>query len=104
VAIDSAGNISIAGYFAGKIDLGGGPLASVQMTNDVFVAKLDPAGNHIWSKRFGGTEDDLGYSLALVAPQEIVVAGNFGGLVDFGGGMLASQSPDDLFLARFRTP
>ncbi|MBK8936447.1 MAG: hypothetical protein IPM79_02035 [Polyangiaceae bacterium] len=47
VAIDNAGNTLLSGYFAGTIDLGGGPLTSVNpnpftTTFDIFLAKLAP--------------------------------------------------------------
>lgn len=103
VAVDSAGNIVVTGSFNNTIDCGGGPLVSAG-GYDVFVAKFDPQGNHLWSRRFGDPQPQAGTTVGVISSTEIVVAGNFGGLVDFGGGMLASQSPDDLFLARYRTP
>lgn len=103
VAVDSAGNIVVPGSFTNTIDCGGGPLVSAG-GYDVFVAKFDPQGNHRWSRRFGDPQAQAGTTVGVISSTEIVVAGNFGGLVDFGGGMLASQSPDDLFLTRYRTP
>jgi hypothetical protein len=52
VAADGSGNVVITGYFFGTIDFGGGLLASGG-GNDVFLAKFDPSGNHLWSKQFG---------------------------------------------------
>ena len=52
LAADPAGNVYVAGYFQGEIDLGGGPLTSAGST-DVFLAKFSADGTHMWSKRFG---------------------------------------------------
>jgi hypothetical protein len=52
LAIDSKGNVLMTGGFSGTVDFGGGSLVSAG-GEDIFVTKLDPAGNHIFSKRFG---------------------------------------------------
>jgi hypothetical protein len=52
VAVDGAGNVLLTGDFDGTVDFGGGPLTSAG-SDDIFVAKLDAQGNHLWSKRFG---------------------------------------------------
>src|SRR5690606_18993841 len=49
--VDAAGNVVVAGYTDGSIDFGGGALTSSD-GYDVFVARLDPAGNHLDSKIF----------------------------------------------------
>jgi hypothetical protein len=46
-AIDSAGNVVVTGYFQGTVDFGGGPLTTAG-EDDIFVAKLDSSGNHLW--------------------------------------------------------
>jgi hypothetical protein len=41
VAVDSANNVLVAGYFSGTADFGTGPLVS-EGGSDVFVAKYGP--------------------------------------------------------------
>jgi hypothetical protein len=84
--IDASGDALIALAFNGTIDLGGGPLTSVG-TADVAVAKLDPLGNHRWSKRFGGPGFAV-TSLAIATDGlgDVLLKGAFSGTVDFGGG------------------
>ncbi len=100
VATDAAGNVVLGGYFFGAVDLGGGLLTSAGGA-DVFVAKLDPAGNHVSSKRFGDTSNQLGQSVAVDTAGHVVITGGFDGTVDFGGGALTSAGDQDVFVAKF---
>ncbi|WP_437780842.1 hypothetical protein [Sorangium sp. So ce1097] len=60
------------------------------------VAKLDPAGAVLWTQQFtpdpsippGGTAGDAGWSVAVDAADEVLVAGTTDGTVDLGGGVL----------------
>jgi hypothetical protein len=53
VAIDSNGDLIIAGYFSGTLDFGGGPLMCKGST-DIFIGKFKGAdGSHVWSHNFG---------------------------------------------------
>src|SRR5581483_8621995 len=85
IALDAAGDIYAAGYFQDTIDFGGGMLGSVGGL-DVYVAKLDPTGQHVWSKGFGGPNTDEGYRIAVdQAANTVYVAGYFQGPISFGG-------------------
>jgi hypothetical protein len=99
LAVDSNGNVVVTGYFSGTIDLGGGPLSSAGGT-DVFLAKLDPDGKHIWSKRFGDAMFQGGQSVAVGGAGDVFVTGNFKGTIDFGGDVLASAGGKDAFVAK----
>ena len=99
VSTDSSGNVVIAGSFENAVDFGGGALTSAGM-RDVFVAKYSSTGQHLWSKRFGGTGDEVGYGLAVDSAGDVVVSGKFQGSVSFGGATLTSAGGDDIFLAK----
>ena len=99
LAVDSAGNVLVIGYFQGTIDFGGGPLTSAG-NNDIFVVKLDPSGAVLWSKKFGDATAQVGQSVAVNAAGDIVIAGNFTGTVNFGGGNLTSAGAADVFIAK----
>ena len=45
---------------------------------------------HQWSQQFGGTDIDIGYSVATDASGNVFMTGLFQGTVDFGGGNLVS--------------
>jgi hypothetical protein len=58
LASDAAGEVYRTGVFSGTVDEGTGPLASAG-GNDAFIVKYDQSSfRPVWSKRFGGTEDD----------------------------------------------
>jgi hypothetical protein len=99
VATDHAGNVVVAGFFSDTIDFGGGPLVSTGSW-DIFVVKLDAAGNHLWSKRFGDSEQQEAHSVAVDAAGNIVLGGMFWGALDFGGGALTSAGGTDMFVAK----
>jgi hypothetical protein len=98
IAVDGAGDAVLTGDFSGSIDFGGGALATADL--DVFVAKLDPAGAHLWSKRFGDTAGQNGGGVAVDGGGNVLLAGHFSGAIDLGGGPLASGPGGDVFVAR----
>jgi len=101
VAVDASGNVIIAGYFNGAVDFGDGPLTSAGST-DIFLAKYDATGAHVWSQRFGGTSQDAGWSVSVDTSGSVLLTGFFSGGVDFGGGQLSSAGGSwDVFLAKF---
>lgn len=88
LAIDPAGDIVLAGDVVGAVDLGGGPLPpGAPESRDLFAAKFDSAGKHLWSKRFpeptAGVETD---GIAVDPTGDVLVFGHAGSGVDFGGG------------------
>lgn len=101
VAVDAAGNVFVTGIFFYATDLGGGQLFSAG-SFDIFLAKYDTHGSHLWSKRFGGTSVyDYGRSVAVDPSGNVFLTGNFEQTVDFGGGNLTSVGEGDIFLAKY---
>jgi hypothetical protein len=65
-------------------------LVSVNNTEDIFVAKLNPAGNFIWAERFGGDNIELALGLTVDHANNILVTGQFKDTVAFGSTTLHS--------------
>jgi hypothetical protein len=99
VAADDAGHVFITGLFRGTVDFGGGPLTSAG-SGDIFLAKYDAAGNHVWSRRFGNIGLNWSFGVAVDAAGNAVVTGLFGGTVDFGGGPLTGVL-SETFVAKY---
>jgi hypothetical protein len=91
--------VLLTGYFDSTIDFGGGNLVSAGM-DDVFVAKLDGSGGHVWSRRFGDPGDQIARDLVSDTAGNVILAGYFDGAVDFGGGSLSSEGATDAFVAK----
>ena len=99
VATDAMGNIFVVGYFDGTIDFGGGPLTSAGSI-DIFLAKLDASGNHVWSKRFGDAGPQAGTVVKATPDGGVVLMSALGGSVNFGGGPVTSAGGFDVGLAK----
>ena len=99
VAVDSSANVLVAGSFAGSVDFGGGRLAGAGST--IFIAKYSPAGNHFWSKSFGGSNSDSARGIAVTGSGDVLLTGTFEKTVNFGGGALTSAGQDDIFVAKY---
>jgi len=70
VAVDSAGNIVVAGYTTGTLSGQSNAGAS-----DVFVRKLDADGNELWTKQFGSNGWEGAESASVDVAGNVVVAG-----------------------------
>ncbi|MDI1437135.1 hypothetical protein [Polyangium sorediatum] len=101
---DPQGNIFLSGYMYDSVNFGGETLTSVGQDN-VFVVKLGPSGEHLWSKSFGGSSILYASSLTIEpdAAGNVYLTGIFSGTWDFGGGPVTSKSPEgagDVFLVK----
>ena len=80
IKVDAAGNMFIAGYFAGTADanLNAGVFNTTSAGgNDAFIMKLSPAGDLAWIRKFGGTSDDATTRVAIDGFMNIYVSGYF---------------------------
>lgn len=107
IAVDTSGNVYTAGIFRDAVDFD--PGSSVNSVNsagitDVFVLKLNSAGNFVWVKSFGSAGDDLSESISLDAAGNCYVTGGFSNTVDFDPGPgimnLTSAGGQDIFVAK----
>ena len=78
VAINGAGNTFLAVMFSGSLSLGGDTLVADGSNLNVAVAKLDGAGNHVWSRRLDVPEASLEVGLAVDDAGDVTVAVEFG--------------------------
>ncbi|MBW2454138.1 MAG: hypothetical protein JRI68_06495 [Deltaproteobacteria bacterium] len=100
LAIDSHGNLVMAGDFGGTVDFGGGTLTAASWDSPLLV-KLSGGLDHWWSQAFGDAAT-TSRNLAAVAPTgHVIMAGSFTSSVDFGGGALTSAGERDIYVAKF---
>jgi len=97
IAVDASGNIYSCGAFNGTSDFDPGPgvynLTSAGQ-EEIFVTKLDAAGNLIWAKQMGGAGREGSRNLAIDASGNVYITGAFNGTADFDPGAgIYSLSP-----------
>ena len=104
---DKAGNIYVTGRFENSADFDPGA-STLNLTaigdNDIFIAKLDPFGDILWSRSVGGTGKDYSYSLAIDQLENIYLTGYFSDTVDFDPDSstfnLTSNGSRDVFIQK----
>ena len=100
IEVDATGNLVLAGEYPKAITFGGANLP-VGGQLDVFLVKLDSAGEHLWSTGYGGTGDQQPTAVAIRPADGIVMCGDFATGLDLGLGALPYASSIDLFLGAF---
>ncbi|MBU0487067.1 MAG: SBBP repeat-containing protein, partial [Bacteroidetes bacterium] len=107
IAVDATGNVYTTGNFFSTSDFDPGA-ATYNLTSagndDIFISKLDAAGDFVWAKRMGGIGGDKGISIVVDALGNVYTTGNFQETSDFdpGGGSfnLTSDGWDDIFISK----
>ena len=108
IAVDGSGNVYTSGFFTGTVDFDPGAgtsnLTSAGNNSDIYISKLDAAGNFIWAKRLGGSSVEIGLSIAVDSFGNVYTAGSFMGTVDFdpgtGSSNLTSAGLFDIFISK----
>jgi hypothetical protein len=100
IVVADNGDIIIAGYYEGSINLGGGWLTSAGGF-DIFLAKFDASGAHLWSRSFGSTGAQYPGGLDVLSNGQILLVGHFENTINFGTGTLTSHGSYDVFVAKF---
>jgi hypothetical protein len=105
VAADASGDVVFTGPLYGTVDFGGGGLTAAAPAGDLYVAKLDSAGKHVWSKRFGGGLAAFGVAAATDSTESVVIAGGHIGDLTIGGSTVYNGGGTgplgDVFVAKF---
>lgn len=99
VAIDATGNVIVGGIFRGTVNFGGQDLTS-QGASDIFIAKYDATGAHIWSRRYGSPDGEILNGLTTDSAGNILIAGGFSMTLNLGGQDLVSGGGFDAYLAK----
>lgn len=108
MALDANGNIYTTGSFGGTADFdpGIGTMSLIsEGETDVFIRKMDPSGNLLWAKSFGGIYFDYGNCVSLDPSGNVYISGLYYDTVDFDPGIgvasFISNGNNDAFVAKF---
>lgn len=109
LAFDAFGNVYIGGSFWGTVDFDPG-VGTFNLTtagdDDIFISKLDSAGNFIWAKAMGGILHDYCHAITInpLASADIYLTGSFTGTSDFDPGTgvfnLSSNGNNDIYICK----
>jgi hypothetical protein len=90
IAVDTAGNIAVTGYFSSTAIFGAGEPNVTVLTSvdsaDIFVAQYAPDGSLLWAKQAGGTGTEISKGIAVDAAGNSVVTGFLVTSAKFGAG------------------
>ncbi len=107
IALDSMDDVYTTGYFTGTVDFDPGAglfNLSAAGNDDIFIAKLDAAGNFNWAKKMGGSAADEGFSIKADASGNNYTTGYFTDTLDFDGGTclpkIISAGARDIFISK----
>ncbi len=102
IAVDAATNVYVTGAFADNVTFANTNLSGTGTNGalDVFVAKYDSAGNFLWARKGGGSDNDQGYAIVADAAGNSYVAGQIFGTAAFSGTNVAGNGLD-IFLSKY---
>ena len=108
----SDNSLVVTGRLWGAATFGSGEPNETTLTSagdmdlDVFVARYDANGFLVWARRAGGTDNEMGFDVAALSNDSVVVTGYFWGTATFGEGeanetSLTSAGNSDIFISRY---
>lgn len=98
-AVDSSGNTYLVASFGATASFGAKSLTAKGQLDAVAV-KLDPKGQVLWASPIGGTENDMGWGVAVDGSGNVFAVGIFAGSMTVGSTTLTSNGSDDIFLVK----
>ena len=106
VTVDQMGNSYISGNFNATVTIGGVSLTS-SGSRDIYLTKIDTAGNFKWAKKIGGTNFDEAYGIAIDKFNHLYLSGRFWSQMTVGSSSLNTNpgvnNNSDAFLVRLDT-
>lgn len=102
LAADNSGNVYLAGTFSGAVSFSSATLNSAGM-KDLYLTKLDAAGNFTWAKQAGSVQDDNVNALAVDAQGNSYITGSFPATIFFDTLHINAVSTVNAFLVKYNT-
>jgi hypothetical protein len=108
VAIDSAGNVLVAGTFWNTLDFGAPCAPITSYSTDSMVVKFSTSGSCVWARNFQSNNGDTGMAIAVDGSDNVILSGGFNGTLNFGNGQSLTAhtglySTTDIYLAKFNS-
>lgn len=103
VATDPAGNAFVTGFFSSPTMILGTYTLTNTGHNDIFIAKVSPAGTVLWAESAGGTGSDEAMSVASDHYGNAYVTGYYATGLTIGTNSFTSAGNSDIFLAKYNS-
>jgi hypothetical protein len=104
VAVDANGNVFAAGDFRGTLALGDKMYTSGPTRPDMFLVKLSPTGEVLWSKAFTdvtGDSEQTVSAIELDATGNVILVGYSYGATNLGGSNIGAASSGDMVIGKY---
>jgi hypothetical protein len=99
ITTDKSGNCYVTGYYTSSATFGKNTLTSAGQ-QDVFISRLDPQGQWLWSRSGGGTDIEQSTSISADISGNVYVTGNFKDKSTFAGVTMYSSGAEDIFIVK----
>ena len=90
IGVDNQGNVYVTGTFTDSAIFGNNTLIADSGSVDIFLCKLDNAGNYLWAKNYGGQGGDVVNGLAVDNQGNVIITGQYKGTGHFGTNTITS--------------
>jgi gliding motility-associated-like protein len=100
ICVDADDNILVTGYYDQFLGIGNGTLIA-KGAKDFLLAKYDANGNFLWRANHGSTQNDIATSIACDKDNNIFIAGEFSGTINFGSLNLSANGSLNTFVAKY---
>jgi hypothetical protein len=92
VAFDASGNMFVAYTYTESSAIKGKALPNAVGQKDIALAKVDPAGNVLWAKAYGGTDTEFVFAIAVDSAGDVFLSGSFlSPTISWGGSTLTRR-------------
>jgi len=99
ITVGDDGDLYLTGDFEGSATFGADTLISLGNV-DVFIAKLDTAGNWMWARSGGSLSIERGYDIAVDSNNNVYVTGVFLASISFGTTTLFGMGSWDVYVVK----
>jgi len=105
LAVAPNGDVAVAGYFSGKVQIGIESYTSQANSRDAFLAVFDAQGALEYIKALGDQAYQVAHAVAFDSEGNVYLGGSFAGVVDFGdkAGLEALGTGDGFLVSYNRT-
>jgi hypothetical protein len=100
IAVDSEGNIFVAGIFRMPSAQYGTTTLSSKGKEDIFITKVSPSGEFLWAKSIGSADWEYGAGVAVDSNGNAFVTGGFSDSATVGSTTLTPKGSRDMFVAK----